>query len=105
MISIKDVGFEANELENSLVPTLHAKAIANLGGVGIWAKRLLEECTQAMTVVLPFSEREREFLDRLLDHGEINPAVLTNDEQLAERIRRQPWLEWKAINVRQCRKE
>ena len=37
----------------------------------------------------------------VVDHGEVNPALLTSDAELSDRIRRHPGLEWKARNVRQ----
>ena len=51
-------------------------------------------------MVLPLAEAESEFLDRLLDHGELVPALLTNDPALGERIAAQPMLAWKSLNVR-----
>jgi hypothetical protein len=43
---------------------------------------------------------EREFLDLLLDKGEIDSTSLTADTALQERIQGQSLLEWKALNVR-----
>ena len=43
---------------------------------------------------------EREFLDRLLDRGEIAPQVLVDDPGQQALIRGQPPLHWKALNVR-----
>jgi hypothetical protein len=54
----------------------------------------------ALDSLLPFTEPEKEFLDRLLDCAEIKPALLIEDEGLATRIRHHPGFEWKAINVR-----
>ena len=51
--------------------------------------------------MLPFTDTEMEFLKRLLDYGEIEPTLLTQDELLGERIRQHPMLQWKALNVRQ----
>lgn len=48
----------------------------------------------------PFTEAEREFLDRVLDQGEIRAELLTADEALAGRIAQHPSLAWKAQNVR-----
>jgi len=48
----------------------------------------------------PFNDAEREFLDLLLDKGEIDSTILTTDVTLQKRIQRQPLLEWKALNVR-----
>jgi hypothetical protein len=56
-------------------------------------------------IVLPFSEPELEFLNRFLDRGEIQPSLLTSDEDLAKRIKNHPLIEWKAMNVRQYKKK
>ena len=55
----------------------------------------------ALESLPPLTESEKEFLDRLLDYGEIEPVLLTEDTGLAARIRHHPGLEWKAINVRE----
>jgi len=65
--------------------------------------RIVEECRKALSVVLPFTDAEREFLDLLLDKGEIDSTILTTDTALQERIQGQPLLEWKALNVRKHR--
>jgi hypothetical protein len=41
-----------------------------------------------------------EFLDLLLEKGEIVASALTRDKALQERIQRQPLLQWKALNVK-----
>ena len=53
-----------------------------------------------LEAVLPFSDAEREFLDLLLEKGEIDSSILSPDKALQERIRRQPLLQWKALNVK-----
>jgi len=45
-----------------------------------------------------------EFLNRVLDKGEIGPELLTDDKELQNRIKRHPLLEWKAVNVREFKK-
>ena len=50
--------------------------------------------------MLPLWENEREFLDRLNDHGEISPELLTEDGRLRGVIASHPGLLWKAENVR-----
>jgi hypothetical protein len=54
---------------------------------------------------LPFAETEIEFLNRILDKGEIAPELLTTDAGLQDRIRKHPLLEWKAVNVREFRRK
>jgi predicted nucleotidyltransferase component of viral defense system len=53
-----------------------------------------------LSIVLPFEAREREFLDRLNEHGEIMPELLTEELRLQEIIRTHPGLQWKSLNVR-----
>jgi hypothetical protein len=65
-----------------------------------YGKRLVKECRDRLSVVLPLTDLETEFLNLLLDKGEIVPLLLTSDQDLQERISRHPLLEWKALNVR-----
>jgi hypothetical protein len=58
------------------------------------------ECRNFLSVVLPFTDSERAFLDLLLDHGVVDASILTADADLQRRIQTKPLLEWKAINVR-----
>lgn len=51
--------------------------------------------------LLPLAGNERAFLDQLREHGEIQPALLTDDEDLKKRIATHAGLTWKASNVRQ----
>ena len=100
-VSTKDVGFEERTLEQQLLPLLRKGADRDIGLYDDWARRLVKECQDALGIVLPFKDHEREFLDRLLDHGQIEPSLLTQDVDLIDRIRRHPGLKWKAFNVRQ----
>jgi predicted nucleotidyltransferase component of viral defense system len=104
-VSEKDIGFRANELMNELVPVLRSHEINNNYDPEAWASHLVNECRQAISIVLPFTEGEREFLDRILDHGEIIPSLITNDEDMVDKIRNHPGLQWKAFNVREFKGE
>ena len=100
-VSTDDIAFEPRELWNQLVPTLRPEILDDATDAIAWARSLNDECRDALGIVLPLAEAELEFLDRLLDHGEIVPGLLTNDPTLGERIAAQPMLAWKALNVRQ----
>ncbi len=54
----------------------------------------------ARRMVVPLTPSERAFLDALLDWGRVEPHLLTADERLQDRIAAEPWLRWKALNVR-----
>lgn len=103
-VSASDVSIDPTELQNQLSPMLRIHGSEGLDSVGSWPDRLLSECRELLSVVLPLEDPEREFLDRLLDHGEINPSLLTDDPGLAARIRSHPGLEWKVVNVRQFKR-
>jgi predicted nucleotidyltransferase component of viral defense system len=99
-VAIQDVAYEPHELENQLVPVVR-DAILRQKKAGDWAERMIAECRQALDIVLPLNDREIKFLDQLLDHGQIEPQLLTDDEGMMDRIRSHPLLQWKAVNVRQ----
>ncbi len=100
-VSIEDVAALPTEVRNQLIPTLRRDATAAMERTDEWVARLVAACREGVATLLPFNVQEREFLDRLLDHGEVKPDLLTGDGDLADRIRRHPGLEWKAQNVRQ----
>ena len=101
-VSIEDVTFEPAELSRQLLPSLRAGSIQDMAAAD-YGTSLAGECREAMSALLPFTGAERAFLDRLLDYGEIDATCLTSDAMLQQRIQAQPWLEWKAQNVRQYR--
>jgi predicted nucleotidyltransferase component of viral defense system len=99
-VAIQDVGYDPRELENQLVPVVR-DAFPRQQKASDWAERMIAECRQALEAVLPLDAREMEFLDRLLDDGQIEPQLLTDDGEMMDRIRSHPLLQWKAVNVRQ----
>jgi predicted nucleotidyltransferase component of viral defense system len=103
-IKIDDIAFNARELKNELLPMLRTDLAAQLGNPKPWAQKLISECAERLEPLIAFTSAEREFLDRLLDHAEIKPELITTDEGLAERIGQHPLLAWKAENVRKHRK-
>jgi predicted nucleotidyltransferase component of viral defense system len=104
-VRVEDVGFNVQEIRQRLTPLLREQDSKRVGSLRDWAHRLVEECRAGLRAVLPLESDEREFLDRLLDHGEIEPSLLTQDKGLIDRIRRHPGLEWKALNVRRYREQ
>jgi len=99
MVSVEDVDFDTAELARQLIPTLRLGAMSRTKEPGNYGKTLVEECRQALSTLLPFNDAEREFLDTLLDKGEIDATILTADSALQNRIQQQPLLAWKALNI------
>ena len=100
-VSLGEVDFDAMDLARQLVPTLRVNAAEVQAESAEYGARLVRECREGLSAVLPFTDSERTFLDMLLDRGEIDPTLLTSDASLQQRIQSQPLLEWKALNVRQ----
>ena len=99
-ISIEDVNLDSADFARQLIPTLRVKASKEQESIDQYGERLVEECRLALSVVLPFSEKEKVFLDLLLENGKVDSTILTDDSDLQQRIQRQPLLDRKAVNVR-----
>jgi predicted nucleotidyltransferase component of viral defense system len=90
-------------IREELIPLLRAEARP----LDADPDRLAAQLTQVRQVVasslLAWRKNEREFLDRLMENGEVVPDLLTNDPALRERVAAQPMLRWKALHVRRHR--
>ncbi len=95
-IKMEDISFDNSELQNKLVPVLNQKDLQQAE----FAQRLVVECQDVFSNLLPFTENEKFFFDRLLDEGEIEPSLITSDAELQGKIRLHPGLLWKAQNVK-----
>lgn len=62
-----------------MLPVLRAKTLEGIEDAGRWASQMVEECREALKVIVPFADSEREFLHCLLDLGEIKAELLTSD--------------------------
>lgn len=98
-VSVDDVGVDPGEIRAQLAPVVSREVPESYRSTADWVTGVVHECREALSSVLPLSEAERDFLDRLLDHGEIRPELLNVNEAMSERIRRHPALLWKARNV------
>jgi len=100
LISIGDVGFTIQELERTLLPVLTSQMFRNIQTPKMWASQLVEDCRQALEIVLPLSESELDFLNCILEKGEIDAELITTNKLMMEKIQTHPLLNWKALNVR-----
>ena len=86
-ISKDEVCLETATARRELVPILRRDSgDARMGPAG-WTEKLVHECREALSVLLPFRSEEQEFLTLLNDQGEIAPDLLTSDDAI---IRRTP---------------
>jgi len=92
------------EVERELIPLLRVEG----DGVRTDGTKLADDFARELGPVLNrllrWSAKERTFLDRFLDRGEIEPDLLTEDPRMQMRIDKQPMLLWKQMHVRAHRK-
>ena len=98
-VSLDDVEFGEREIASQLIPTLNRRVVKGLEDIREFGRRLVAECKESLSVVLPFTNDEMEFFNLLLDDGVIEPRLLTTDSEMQYKINNQPMLQWKAINV------
>lgn len=103
-VRVEDVRFDPRELRNQLIPVLRGNVLGETD-LDTWAAQLVAEVRDGLKRVLPLTADENGFLDRLLDHGEIEPERLTQDPKMVRRIKTHPLLEWKALNVKRNRRK
>lgn len=94
-IKKEDIGFDSADLQNKLIPVLNQNDLQQTS----FAERLVTECQDVLSHLLPFNENEKKFFDLLLDEGEIESSLITSDTELQKKIRLHPGLLWKAQNV------
>lgn len=87
------------DVRNYLLPLLRRSATDDTTMTDVTTLR--QRCLPLLERVLPLMPTEIEFLEYINDHGIIEPALLTSDAALADRIRVCPALVWKVQNVRQ----
>jgi len=100
-VSINDVRLDINDLERLLIPTLQKSTIHGIKKISEFGHKLVQECQQRLSAILPFTKKEKEFLDLILEKGEICPSLITSDNSIQYLIARHPLIKWKAFNVRQ----
>lgn len=98
--SADDLDVEFLGLARQLDPVLRLGVGEPRESLAEFGNRIVSVCRDRLSVVLPFTETERTFLDLVLDQGVIDPTLLTADTDLQQRIRSQPLLQWKAFHAR-----
>jgi hypothetical protein len=99
-VSVDDVQADEDVVGRTLVPLLRGDSRPSRTDLPRWTRALMSDCRDLLSVVLPLTADEREFVSRLNDRGEIAPELLTRDGDMRALVRNHPGLLWKALNVR-----
>lgn len=99
-ISLDHIDFDANELKNMLLPVLRQEKLKEAQDIHSWSNKLINSCKEHLDEIIRFSSNELEFLTNIIEHGEITPKFITEDETLINLISKHPVLLWKCANVK-----
>jgi predicted nucleotidyltransferase component of viral defense system len=99
-VSVETVTTTVADVKRQLLPMLRRELRPEKEDVGDWTTALVQETRDLLGVLLPLRDEEMAFFDRLNGDGAIHPELLTEDDDLQERIRVNPGLQWKALNVK-----
>lgn len=103
-VKIEEIAADPKDVERQLIPMLRTDLAPERTEIESWSRKLVEECRAFLGTLLPLKPQEMEFLGRLNEQGEIDPALLTEDAAMQETLRSHPGLLWKGQNVRQYRR-
>lgn len=90
------ISVDITNLKNRLIPLMRKNDLALINNTSNWANKLVKECQNAFKHFLPLTKNECTFLCNLLENGNINPELISDDENLIENIRNHPALHWSA---------
>ena len=102
-VSVESVTASVADVKRQLLPMLRHDLRPAPSEVDVWTHQLVQDTRALLGALLPLSETEVAFLERLNGHGQIDPSLLTADVDLRARIVASPGLRWKALNVRKHR--
>lgn len=93
-------GGGVDEVRWQLLPMLRQDLRPDHDDVERWTSALIDETRALLGAVLPLTEDEARFLERLNGDAEIEATLLTTDSELQRRIEGSPGLRWKGVDVR-----
>ena len=82
-IKIESINFDHRELMNNLLPVINQNYLKDFNQKE-WTNKLITDSQQFLSLVLPFSDQETLFLDKLLNEGKIVSSLITQDPTLQE---------------------
>ncbi len=89
------IQYDIIDLKNRLLPALHQAGIPrSLPTLKTWVNKLLLELKDSITILLPLEKHEIEFIQLIRRSGEIKPELITDDLEIAKKIKTHPAILW-----------
>jgi predicted nucleotidyltransferase component of viral defense system len=95
-VTAADITVSAQELAERLIPVLKTSIVQSISSPIAYAEELLTTCKKFVSPFFPLTDKEAEFIQRLRQDGNIDPSLLTDDPAMAEHIKQDPPLLWRA---------
>lgn len=102
-MAVSDIRGDRNEVRHNLTICLRRARFADTEDTNNWIEETVALCRERLAFLFDLTPNEQEFLDRLLDNGEIDASLLNVAPEVQERISAMPMLAWKAQHVRSYR--
>lgn len=87
---------DTENLKNKLIPVLKNNYKETFTSMPGWITHLTEQVQIQFKKLLPFTEKEQQFIQLVQQTGVIQPELITNDPTLAPKIASHPALQWMA---------
>ena len=102
-MSLDAIKGDPREFRQKLAICLPRDRFAGKGDVDAWVDETIALCRERFAFLFVLTANESEFLDGVLDRGEINAGLLDIAPDIRARIRAMPMLAWKCRHVRKHR--
>ena len=94
---------DPRELRQKLAICVPRDRFAGSGDVDAWIEETVALCRKRFAFLFVMTANEREFLDSVLDRGEVNADLLDIAPEIRARIAAMPMLAWKCQHIRKHR--
>jgi predicted nucleotidyltransferase component of viral defense system len=89
------IQYDLTDLKNRLFPVLYQKGLPRaLPALKMWVTKLIQELRDGLSVVLPLVKHEVEFIEQIRNSAQIRPELITDDIDMANKIKSHPGLMW-----------
>ena len=102
-VSIEAIKGDPRELRQKLMICLPRDYFGGKEGIDDWIQETVLLCRERFAFLFDLTAREQEFLDRVIDRGEVNAGLLDVETEVRTRISAMPMLAWKCQHVRKHR--
>lgn len=93
-LNVNNIDIDLKDLQNKLIPVLKYPFSNEFSSAIEWANSLVSKVKTGLTQLLPFNEPEKAFISAISELSEIKTELITDNPELAEKIKSHPALLW-----------